>query len=160
MGKKQGCQLHGEPSQSVTMHCRKNCIGKIWVEAGDIYNGGKEEATQEAIEVWNKKITSCAAYKALTLLQSPAVEWRPIETAPRDGTMIIVALFMPHFESSDFVMRGIVRPTNNGWSFIWCSQAKWNKNNERWHDGVDTLASPNFWKPLEFPPAPEQEGGG
>lgn len=53
LGKKEGCSLHGEPMQSVTVSC--SCEFHPSISAGDIYNGGKFEAQQEAITRWNKR---------------------------------------------------------------------------------------------------------
>ncbi len=56
LGKRGNCQLHGEPFQSVIVHCKKSdCAAKPSVQAGDIYNGGKEKAENEAIGVWNRR---------------------------------------------------------------------------------------------------------
>lgn len=53
MAKKTSCQMHGEPSQAVTLHCRPDCFARPFVSAGDVYNGGKEKAYQEAEKIWN-----------------------------------------------------------------------------------------------------------
>jgi hypothetical protein len=66
--------------------------------------------------------------------------WQPIETAPKDGTRIIVA------KQSGYVM-------------AWASSAYWferqYKDREKysgWTDGFDTLATPTHWMPLPAPP--------
>lgn len=56
LGKRGTCQLHGEPFQSVLIHCKKHeCPAHPSIAAGDIYNGGKELAEDEAIEKWNTR---------------------------------------------------------------------------------------------------------
>lgn len=56
LGKKGSCQLHGEPFQSVRIHCdKRECLFKPSIQAGDIFNGGKEKATEEAAKLWNTR---------------------------------------------------------------------------------------------------------
>jgi len=76
--------------------------------------------------------------------------WRPIETAPKDGTRIIVG-------------------KHAGYVMAWASSAYWfdqppyrhgpkfkgTRGTERrrgWTDGMDTLATPTHWMPLPAPP--------
>jgi len=63
------------------------------------------------------------------------MNWQPIETAPKDGTRIIVA------KQSGYVM-------------AWASSAYWfdREKYSGWTDGVDTLATPTHWMPLPAPP--------
>ena len=57
LGKRGTCQLHGEPFQSVIIHCKKHeCPAKPSISAGDIYNGGKAQAENDAIKKWNKRL--------------------------------------------------------------------------------------------------------
>jgi hypothetical protein len=59
LAKHHHCQLHGEPSQAVIVRCKTVlCPAKPCVAAGDIYNGGKEKARNEAIAKWNVAIAS------------------------------------------------------------------------------------------------------
>lgn len=59
LGKLTGCQLHGEPMQSVVIRCHwDKCPAKPSISAGDIYNGGREKATAEAIAIWNHRTPS------------------------------------------------------------------------------------------------------
>lgn len=56
LGKKGSCQLHGEPFQSVLVHCKKQeCPAKPSIQAGDIYDGGKDKAEEEAVAKWNRR---------------------------------------------------------------------------------------------------------
>ena len=55
-GKLNHCQLHGEPMQSIIVHCKKHeCAAKPSVSAGDIHNGGLVKAQEEAITLWNRR---------------------------------------------------------------------------------------------------------
>jgi len=61
LGKKGSCQLHGEPFQSIIIHCKKHeCPAKPKVEGGDIYNGGKEKAIKEVSIKWNTRTAAKA----------------------------------------------------------------------------------------------------
>ena len=56
LGKQGSCQLHGEPFQAIQIHCKKHeCPAKPRVSAGDIFNGGRPKAEDEAIALWNKR---------------------------------------------------------------------------------------------------------
>lgn len=56
LGKQGSCQLHGEPFQSVIVHCKSPvCYARPSISGGDIYNGGKEKAELEAIKIWNRR---------------------------------------------------------------------------------------------------------
>ena len=54
LGKLQHCQLHGEPFQYVLIKC-KSGYHTCQVTGGDVYNGGRELATEEAIKAWNTR---------------------------------------------------------------------------------------------------------
>ena len=82
--------------------------------------------------------------------------WKTIDSAPRDKR-IVVALFAPHYELSDPVKGGIPQSKRFGYSLKWASRAEWKEN--RWHDGLETLASPNFWLDVPLPAAPEASEG-
>lgn len=56
LGKKTGCQLHGEPMQGIIIRCNFNgCFAKPSIETGNIYNGGHDNAKTEAIKAWNNR---------------------------------------------------------------------------------------------------------
>jgi len=56
--KKQGCSLHGDAVQYVRVYCSNpSCPAKPSILGGDIYCG-KEEAIQEAIKIWNTRLTT------------------------------------------------------------------------------------------------------
>lgn len=55
-GKRGSCQLHGEPFQPIIIRCKKHeCHAKPSISWGDIYNGGRLKAIQEAAQKWNKR---------------------------------------------------------------------------------------------------------
>lgn len=66
-------------------------------------------------------------------------EWRPIETAPKDGTRVLLAKFVGH----------PVHPTALWWATLGHWSAKWNN----WNDNVEPagLAGPTHWMPLPAP---------
>jgi len=56
LDKKEHCQLHGDPSQSVHVFCSGlRCAANGGVHAGDVYNGGLEQAQAEAAAAWNRR---------------------------------------------------------------------------------------------------------
>ena len=59
LAKKTFCQLHGEPSQQVTVYCyHADCVSKPSVSAGDVFNGGEAQAREKAIAAWNRRAPS------------------------------------------------------------------------------------------------------
>lgn len=75
-------------------------------------------------------------------------EWRPIESAPRDGTKLLLAKIAPVEAAPEF---GIEHKPTFVW---WCCQGWWSDKFAKWYDGVEPsgLAAPNFWQPLPEPP--------
>ena len=63
------------------------------------------------------------------------VEWQPIETAPKDGTPVLV-----HDEGAIEI-------------------ATWDSDSDAWRDcsGHKMWPSPQHWMPLPDPPAPREE---
>jgi hypothetical protein len=56
LGKKGHCSLHGEPFQPALIRCTTtDCPAKPQVQAGDVFNGGLAQATNEAIAKWNTR---------------------------------------------------------------------------------------------------------
>jgi hypothetical protein len=87
------------------------------------------------------------AVKAILLSFSPhnldpeTVErWQPIETAPKDGTRIVLAKYVGH---PDHIS-----------SLWWMTLGFWSSRWQNWNDGIEPsgLADPTHWMPL--PPAP------
>lgn len=68
-------------------------------------------------------------------------QWRPMETAPKDGSRILLAKIVGHPS----------HPT----ALWWAVAGHWSEKWSNWNDDVEPcgLASPNYWQPL--PPAPE-----
>lgn len=66
-------------------------------------------------------------------------DWFPIESAPKDGTPIIVIKRTPLKEFGQVY----------GFNVHWVSKARWYEEFDKWHDGCDTLALPTHWKPLD-----------
>lgn len=65
-------------------------------------------------------------------------EWKPIETAPRDGTVIDIWAVIPGTDYSD-------RHENVHWDRAWINYGDWNISNDGWEA--------THWMPL--PPAPQ-----
>lgn len=75
-------------------------------------------------------------------------EWQPIETAPKDGTPILVVCVGNHPDTGKpFV------PTVATWDRRWITCEGCDYDCEEW----DTSFDPDFWMPLPATPA---EGGG
>lgn len=72
------------------------------------------------------------------------MKWRPIESAPKDGTRLMLAKIVGH----------PANPTALWWACAGLWSDRWNN----WNDGVEPcgLAGPTHWMPL--PPAPDREG--
>ena len=70
----------------------------------------------------------------------PADGWRPIETAPKDGTRIVLAKYVGHFD----------HPTALWWMLLGMWSTKWSN----WNDGIEPcgLAGPTHWRPILAPP--------
>lgn len=82
----------------------------------------------------------------ISALQSPTPEWQPIETAPRDGTIIL--MFYP------------TRYLGPNKTIV----GKWTKyNGGSWQNDEfsmsDTPEQPTHWMPLPAAPKPDAEGG-
>ena len=83
-------------------------------------------------------------HMALTALAAqPAPSgWRPIETAPKDKTRVIVAKYGAHSPLHE--------KAGDCW---WACKAYF--DGDCWTDGMDDLCTPTHWMPL--PPAPGKE---
>ena len=80
-----------------------------------------------------------------------AIEWQPIETAPRDGTVFLG--YSEEWIDADFCPDGIRECFLNGGpgpDGIWTS-AKWDNCNDTWWPDEET--KPTHWMPLPTPPA-------
>lgn len=90
-----------------------------------------------------------AQIRSLLSATPAASGWQPIETAPKDGTRILVA----RIGATGGVQHlGIeATPVHVMWACVGYWSAKWNN----WNDGFEPcgLAGPNYWQPLPPPPA-------
>ncbi len=68
-------------------------------------------------------------------------EWQPIETAPKDGTRILVARIGRNESGKDL---GI-------W---WACTGHWSDHYKNWNDGIEPcgLCGPTHWMPLPAAP--------
>jgi hypothetical protein len=74
------------------------------------------------------------------------MEWQPIETAPKDGRLILLADYSGYAELGE--------------DGIWIASGRWlpEADPERfgvpghWTDGVEFLYRPEYWMPLPTPP--------
>ena len=71
------------------------------------------------------------------------MKWQPIDTAPRDGSKILLAR----------IGRNEVGENLGIW---WACSGFWHSRYENWNDGIEPsgLAHPTHWQPL--PPPPEE----
>ncbi len=85
--------------------------------------------------------------------------WRPIETAPKDGTSVLIAGGTYNYDASadprDYPFEGV--------KIAWWDRSAWNGGNGSEYDG-EYWHEPTVWMPLPAPPAApeakEQERGG
>lgn len=88
-GKKGHCQLHGDPFQGMRIYCKTNgCPAHAGLERGDIYNGGKEKAREEAIAAWNRRAVTPAPVTLAAALALPEV--KALMEAAWDGHQALV----------------------------------------------------------------------
>lgn len=70
------------------------------------------------------------------------MEWKPIESAPKDGTVILVCAFTDGGGPKDYGrMIGSARFLDGGW----------------WWESEGNAAWPAYWMPLPPDPRPEEE---
>lgn len=67
-------------------------------------------------------------------------DWQSIETAPKDGSKILLA------DYSGFAARG-----TDG---VWICSGRWLSPEGYWWDGIERLYTPTHWQPLPTPPTP------
>jgi hypothetical protein len=71
------------------------------------------------------------------------VKWQPIETAPRDGT--VVFLYWPTLSITAYPAVGVNHDDGYGWEWL------------QWRDYGEVI--PTHWMPIPLPPSPIQGGG-
>jgi hypothetical protein len=74
-----------------------------------------------------------------------AAAWRPIETAPKDGTRVLVYATM-----RGAALGGHDRGKDYG---TWIVIAAWEPDYGFWVDGSQCTPEPTHWMPLPAPPA-------
>ena len=84
----------------------------------------------------------------LTDLLDGAHSWQPIETAPKDGTRILLAKVCERPALPKFGIEA------TPWSILWATMGSWSSKYQKWWDGVEPcgLADPNYWMRLQAPP--------
>ena len=90
------------------------------------------------------------------------MKWQPIETAPKDGTRIIVAQIGlvhdvgGHMVGTEEWKKIIFEDEPALTKVLWVVGSRWSdlcrKGNPCWHDGLDKLIPPTHWMPLPEPP--------
>lgn len=92
----------------------------------------------------NEYADEVTADLAALLSYVEGMKWRPIESAPKDGTRLMLAKIVGH----------PANPTALWWACAGLWSDRWNN----WNDGVEPcgLAGPTHWLPL--PPPPDREG--
>jgi hypothetical protein len=81
-------------------------------------------------------------------------DWQPIETAPKDGTRIIAALFgwaLPrNCAAKDFFDSTLPRE----YQCFFALTAYW--HDDHWSNGLERIREPTHWMPLPAPPQNDQ----
>lgn len=84
-------------------------------------------------------------------------EWKPIETAPKDGTKIILAKY-GYVKGGSFA-EWPKEGDPQIWTLWWVVQGFWSEKWNNWNDGIEPagLAGPTHWRPRFVPPAPTEQ---
>ena len=120
------------------------------------YHSGNSVACDELSDAMQ---TIYATLTELTELRA-AMTWQPIETAPKDGTKILLSKFGYHNDAGDEPVgteewsRRVWDNTRRKFSLWWCVAGHWSVQWNNWNDGVEPsgLAGPTHWMPLPTPP--------
>lgn len=86
-------------------------------------------------------------------------EWRPIETAPRDGTRILLLLGDHRIESGKWVDAEEDGPDSIGADAGWLSDSGWTMPGRSFGHFLhrrEPMAPPTHWMPLPEPPEDEK----
>lgn len=74
------------------------------------------------------------------------MSWQPIETAPKDGTVVLI------HDPDDAPYTGIV-------TIGLFDGEKWNGCDHGYHMNAGIIVAPTHWMPLPSPPGTVEEGG-
>lgn len=123
-----------EPGQSIAREC---------FNAGYSYGIEDEASPEEYDAAWNMYLESGRAADALLALTTGG--WRSIDSAPRDGSRVL--LFVPPYGPST----GHYEP----------SRSNWGPNASLWvaHSVLNKEAGPTHWMPLPEPPTSKPDTG-
>lgn len=84
---------------------------------------------------------------ARTALGDPIMTWHPIDSAPKDGTVILVysTTKPPHYDDQQYI-----ETVCNGQHVVEVQVAKWIEEDSEWEKMY--IGEPLFWMPLPEPP--------
>lgn len=108
---------------------------------------GSDGMSMNAIAAFREALTEANAY--LERQGKYGEGWQPIETAPRDGTLILVNNIEPYGYRTDEEPMGTAR-----WGTHWIKSGAWMSNG--CCDGVSNY-NPTHWMPLPNPPTTSQQ---
>jgi hypothetical protein len=97
--------------------------------------------TRPEVRFWNTSDAMCAAWQAS---RTAALEWQPIETAPKGGTLILV---------------GSARDGYTTEAQFDTEREEWWEVNTHWTDATGDPLYPTHWMPLPAPPVGSVGGG-
>lgn len=90
-------------------------------------------------------------------------DWRPIETAPKDGRPVVLTRYAwltdvsdlgPSPDRKKLGERLFDENAPKVWHCCWIAGGSWSAEREKWTDGIESLVPPTHWMPL--PPAPTE----
>ena len=113
-------------------------------------SGSPGAGIKELTEKWNRRVALSVAQEAPPKAQ-PMSEWQPIETAPKDGVVVILGRWMDEFGFVHGYGHFEGRPSAfvSGWITHGFDPVMSNLG----------LASPTHWMPLPPPPEAERHHG-
>lgn len=109
-------------------------LRKFDVEVGTEGNGVVDDFD------WGDWLPSAQAVLAALREAGALVEWRGIESAPKDGSRVLLGKIVGH-------------PSHKT-ALWWAVAGYWSERWKNWNDGVEPsgLAGPTHWSPLPKPP--------
>ena len=92
-------------------------------------------------------------------------EWQPIETAPKDGTKLILARYGYCNDPGDIEpstaewRQAIMDDNNRKYLLWWVTSGSWSQRWNNWNDGVEPagLNDPTHWAPMFSLPEPPND---